>query len=75
MECLEPVIRYDFICKRAKQKNLIEIIMNYSELDLGALATILSVPLEYLSSVHNGVTYLIGDSERKLGEMFLVMFS
>lgn len=73
--CTELVVKFDFKCKRAKQKTLIDVLLHYSKYDLKSLAAILTVPVSYVLAAYCGNGYLIDDAEKKLVEMFLILFS
>ncbi len=67
-------IKFEFKCKKSKQKLLIDMLLNYSNYDLKTLATLLSVPVNKLLSVYKGESYLYQTSEISLAETFLVAF-
>ena len=70
----EPKITFEFNCRKNKQKGLINVLWNYSKLDIIQLASILNVSLQDLQDVHNGKKYLHDESAKNLALMFLLFF-
>ena len=78
MDCLleeyEPVVSVQFICKRHKQKMLIDALLQCSRLSLEGIATILKVSCNLVSKVHKGSHYLKPKKALQLAELFLICF-
>ncbi len=75
IEFSNPVIRFNFMQNKLKQKTLIDALLRYSHLQIPRIASIIEVPFEKLNNVHNGLDFLEKEFAENLGELFLLMFS
>ncbi len=64
-----------FICKKEAQKNLIEIMLQYSNLDLRSLADILDTNPLLLSHVVRGKDNLDKRAFKRLIEWFFILIN
>jgi hypothetical protein len=67
--------RFNFVQNKYKQKILIGILLNYTELNLLKIAHILKVPFERLEKVIEQKDFLTRAEVIGLGELFLLCFS
>jgi hypothetical protein len=74
VQATEPKISFEFNCRKYKQKALIEVLLNHSQLDITKLASWLEVPLETLRDVKNGFAYLHDEPAQNLAHLFLILF-
>jgi hypothetical protein len=75
IELSEPLIRFKFEPNKYKQKMLIDILLNYSKLDLAALASTLEISSTILSNVHMGNAFLPENPAKYLAQLFIILFS
>lgn len=75
VEFNQPRVRFNFAANKFKQKLWIELLLNYTSLDLEALAILLATPIERLSNVHKGRAFLSRRMAEQLGRIFLMEFS
>lgn len=75
VEFSEPFIRFEFDRNKYKQKMLIDVLLNYSKLDLATLASTLEVSIKTLNDVLIGTAFLPEVPARCLAQLFLILFS
>lgn len=75
VEFNEPFIRFEFDRNKYKQKMLIDVLLNYSKLDLATLASTLEVSVKTLNDVLIGRAFLPEIPATSLAQLFLIFFS
>lgn len=70
----EPTINFEFTCRRHKQRALVDVLLNHSQLSITKLASWLEVPLRELQDVHSGFRYLSREPAQNLAHLFLILF-
>lgn len=71
----EPIMHWQFKCRKDRQKILIDIILKYSKLDIAGIAGIIEVSMNTLQEVYKGNAYLDDPINKSLAQLFLLCFS
>ncbi|KTD23943.1 hypothetical protein [Legionella maceachernii] len=75
IEFSEPFIRFNFGENKHNQKIWIEALLRFKPISLDDLASVLEVPIQILSEVHEGKAFFSDDAAQRLGQFFLLVFS
>ena len=75
VEFSKPMIRFNFMQNKLKQKTLIDALLKYSQLRISSIANIIEVPFEKLKNVYEGMEFLENEFADNLGKLFLLLFS
>lgn len=67
-------IHFEFHCQQNKQKYFVQILLTYGDINLKQLACSLSIPINLLLDVSQGVAFLKGKQALLLAELFLTLF-
>ncbi len=74
VEFSNPMMRFKFSSRPCKQKMLVDALLQYGNLDLTDLATVLDLPADALRSIYDGTRFLYGKQAENLIKLFLVLF-
>jgi hypothetical protein len=72
LEFSGSAVKIDFCSQGNKQKNLIDVLIKYDEMDINELALILQVPVERLHGICDGHGFLVGEQADSLIQLFLM---
>ncbi len=67
-----PAIQAQFICKKNKQKLLIDALLKCSQINIEEIAQLIKVPVDTLLDVYQGQAFL--NQKRTLNLMYLFFF-
>ena len=74
VEFTESHKQIEFCSHGGKQKILIDILTQYSEMDTKQLADVLGVSTRKLKNICNGKGFLVGEPADSLAQIFLIFF-